>query len=83
MDNREYDLDMWKKVVKKVVNAKTKTSLQLSSETRKINPRCPKSYRLTKKNKFSQNYWDDKTKSSHNSPPANASQPQSQILTQT
>ncbi len=60
---------MWEEVIKKVVNVKIKTSLQLPSGIREINSRCSKSYKPSaKKNKDKaiHEYWDgdkDKAKS--------------------
>lgn len=66
MDNRRRDLDLWKEVVKKAVNAKVKTSLQIPSKTTKIDSRYPKGYRPSakKNNEESiQKHWDrDKAK---------------------
>lgn len=70
-------------MIKKTINVEAKASLQPPLEIREINVKCPKSYRLTKKNKFSQDqqdYWDkNKAKSSYNSLLVNSSQSQAQI----
>lgn len=68
-------------MVKKAINIETKASLQLPSEIKKIESRCPKSYRSTKKNQNNANleYWDrDKIKSTYNPSFANIREPQTQ-----
>lgn len=64
-------------MVEKDVDVEVKASFQSPSKIKKIDIRCLKGYRPTKKDKSS---WDnrnrDKAKSSHNSFPTNSSQPQ-------
>ncbi len=77
---------MWNKVIEKTVDVEVKTNLQPPSETREINSKCPKGYRLSvKKDKDNayQKHCDeasnknkDKAKS-HNSSSTN--QPQTQV----
>ena len=67
-------------MIEKTIDAKAKASLQPLSETREINSRCPKGYRLLtkkKKDKISQEHWDrDKDKAkSYNLSFANTNQP--------
>lgn len=78
MDNQKQDLDLVEEVIKKFVNAKAKTSLQSLSRTREINFRCPKSYRIDKKNKDKANweYQDGDKLKSHNPSLANTIEPQ-------
>lgn len=70
---------MWDKVIEKAVNIKIRTSLQLSSEIRKINSKCPKYYKPSPKkdkNNTNREYQDrdkDKDKAkSHNPSFANS-----------
>lgn len=52
LDNQERDLDFWKEIIKKAVNAKVKASLQLFSGTKEIDTMCQKGYKpSTKKDK--------------------------------
>ena len=52
MNNQRQDIDVWKKVVEKAVDAKAKTGFQPHSIIREIDSRCPKEYRPSvKKNK--------------------------------
>lgn len=51
MDNHRYNLHLWKKVVEKIVDTEIKANLQPSSRTKKIDFKCSKSYKSTKKNK--------------------------------
>lgn len=74
MKNWGHNLNLWEKVMEKVVNIKAKTSLQPLLRIKEIDSRCPKSYKSTAKDKSSQDYWNrNNAKSSHNSPPINAS----------
>lgn len=61
-------------MIKKVINAKAKTSLQLPLEIRKIDSKCPKSYKLSKKTKNKANCdHGNKNKFIQNSSYANTS----------
>lgn len=51
MDIRGRELDLWKELVKKTVNAKAKTLLQLLLGTHKIDVKCFQKYKLAKKKK--------------------------------
>lgn len=78
-DNGGCDLDLWKEVIETTVNAEAKTSLQLSSGTRKINCRYSKIYKpLAKKDKdkATWEYWDEEKAKPHNLSLTNISQPQ-------
>lgn len=72
LDYWEWDLDLWEEVEEKAVNVEAKTSLQLSSEARKTNFKCPKGYRpLAKKEKVEANQEledKDKDKTKFNKP---------------
>ena len=70
---------MWSRFVgksnKKVVDIETKVNLQLSSKTREIDSKYPKSYKpLAKKDKNKTNweYWDGNKTKSYNLPLANS-----------
>lgn len=51
LDNQKCDLDLEKKVIKKVVNIKAKINLQPFLKIKEINFRYSKNYRLAKKDK--------------------------------
>ncbi len=75
-------MDLWGKVIEKVVNIEVKTSLQPLSKIREIDSEYSKGYKLTKKDKNKANWeykYRDKAKS-HNLSLANTNQ--SQIQTQ-
>ena len=84
VDNREQDLNAWKEVVEKAVNAEAKAGLQPHSMIREINSRCPKKHRPSIKKDKNDAYWehrnevfkDKKKAKSHLSSSAN--QPQTQ-----
>lgn len=57
MDNREYDLNLWEKVIEKAVNIEVKASLQSLFRAKGIDFICLKSYRpLAKKDKDEVNW---------------------------
>ena len=83
MDYQRRDLDLWEKIIEKAVNTEVKASLQPLFETKEINSKYSKGYKLSakkKKDEASQEYQDgnkDKNKAkSYNLLPANTSQPQ-------
>lgn len=53
MDNLGYDLNLWEKIVEKVVDIEVKTSLQQFFEIKEIDSNCLKGYRPIKKNQSS------------------------------
>ena len=62
LDHLRRDLDLWEEIVEKAVNVKAKTCLQPFFETKKINLKCAKSYKLSakkEKNKTSQKHQDE------------------------
>ena len=50
-------MDAWDKVIEKTIDVEAKASLQLSSETREIDPKYPKNRPLVKKDK-NKTYWE-------------------------
>ncbi len=74
-------MDLWEKMVEKVVNVEAKVSLQPLLKISEIDFNCLKGYTLTKKNKDETDWKHrdgDKAKSSQNLPFANSSQLQTQ-----
>ena len=75
-------------MVEKAVNAKTKAGLQPSPETKKIDSRCPKKYRLSIKKDKDNAYWEqyneatnrDKEKAKSHNPFSSTNQSQTQAF---
>ena len=49
MDAQSRELDLWDKAIEKIVDAETKTLLQVFSDTREIDVKCLQGYKLAKK----------------------------------
>lgn len=72
MNNQRRNLNVWKEVIEKAIDIEGRTSLEPLFGTKKINFRCPKSYRSSvkkNKDKANQKHWDeDKDKAKPHNP---------------
>ena len=75
-------------MIEKIVNVEAKTGLQPSSETREIDSRYSKGYKLSVKKNKDNAYWEqcneatkrDKEKTKSHNPSSSANQPQTQAF---
>ena len=65
LDNWEWNLNAWDKMVEKAINIEAKASLQPPSGPRKIDSRCLKEYKPAVKKDENDTYWGHRNEASN------------------